>query len=139
MSKFCIQLNDISLPDAIAAVVEAWYDAQNTEGGLPQGPLTYEPGERIEIRDTTVLYESWHSGFVFYKAMSKKVGICAADKWNFEQKTPEYLLNGGQSGSIFTDRESGCLMKMPNNIRKCHPNFGDLRCPANNQSSNTSA
>jgi len=28
MSKFCIQLNDISLPDAIAAVVEAWYDAQ---------------------------------------------------------------------------------------------------------------
>ena len=29
MSKFCIQLNDISLPDAIAAVVEAWYDAQD--------------------------------------------------------------------------------------------------------------
>ena len=31
MSKFCIQLNDISLPDAIAAVVEAWYDAQDVE------------------------------------------------------------------------------------------------------------
>jgi hypothetical protein len=29
MSQFCIQLNDISLPDAIAAVVEAWHDAQD--------------------------------------------------------------------------------------------------------------
>ena len=30
MSKFCIELEGISMPDAIAAVVEAWYDAQNT-------------------------------------------------------------------------------------------------------------
>ena len=29
MSKFCIELEGISMPDAIAAVVEAWYDAQN--------------------------------------------------------------------------------------------------------------
>jgi hypothetical protein len=29
MSKFCIQLESMMLPDAIAAVVEAWYDAQN--------------------------------------------------------------------------------------------------------------
>ncbi len=29
MSKFCIELNGVMLPDAIAAVVEAWYEAQN--------------------------------------------------------------------------------------------------------------
>lgn len=29
MSKFCIELEGISMPDAIAAVIEAWYDAQN--------------------------------------------------------------------------------------------------------------
>jgi hypothetical protein len=29
MSKFCINLEGIMLPDAIAAVVEAWYDCQN--------------------------------------------------------------------------------------------------------------
>jgi hypothetical protein len=29
MSKFCIDLEGMMLPDAIAAVVEAWYDAQN--------------------------------------------------------------------------------------------------------------
>jgi hypothetical protein len=29
MSRFCIQLGGITLPDAIAAVVEAWYDAQD--------------------------------------------------------------------------------------------------------------
>jgi hypothetical protein len=29
MSKFCINLEGLMLPDAIAAVVEAWYDAQN--------------------------------------------------------------------------------------------------------------
>jgi hypothetical protein len=28
MSKFCIDLEGMMLPDAIAAVVEAWYDAQ---------------------------------------------------------------------------------------------------------------
>jgi hypothetical protein len=31
MTKFCIELEGVMLPDAIAAVVEAWYDAQNTE------------------------------------------------------------------------------------------------------------
>jgi|APGre2960657373_1045057.scaffolds.fasta_scaffold07353_4 hypothetical protein len=31
MSKFCIDLEGMMLPDAIAAVVEAWYDAQNAE------------------------------------------------------------------------------------------------------------
>jgi hypothetical protein len=31
MSNFCIDLDGMMLPDAIAAVVEAWYEAQNTE------------------------------------------------------------------------------------------------------------
>ena len=31
VSKFCIDLEGMMLPDAIAAVVEAWYDAQNAE------------------------------------------------------------------------------------------------------------
>jgi hypothetical protein len=30
MSNFCIDLEGMMLPDAIAAVVEAWYEAQNT-------------------------------------------------------------------------------------------------------------
>ncbi len=29
MTKFCIELEGITMPDAIAAVVEAWYDAQD--------------------------------------------------------------------------------------------------------------
>ena len=31
MSKFCIELEGMMLPDAIAAVVEAWYDAQGVD------------------------------------------------------------------------------------------------------------
>jgi hypothetical protein len=31
MSKFCIELKGMMLPDAIAAVVIAWHDAQDTE------------------------------------------------------------------------------------------------------------
>ena len=31
MSKFCIELEGVMLPDAIAAVVEAWYEAQNMD------------------------------------------------------------------------------------------------------------
>jgi hypothetical protein len=31
MSKFCIDLEGMMLPDAIAAVVEAWYDVQNAK------------------------------------------------------------------------------------------------------------
>lgn len=31
MSKFSIDLEGLTLPDAIAAVVEAWYEAQNAD------------------------------------------------------------------------------------------------------------
>lgn len=31
MSKFCIDLENMTLPDAIAALCEAWYDAQGAD------------------------------------------------------------------------------------------------------------
>ena len=31
MSKFCIELEGITMFDAIKAVIEAWYDAQNMD------------------------------------------------------------------------------------------------------------
>jgi len=34
MTKFCIELEDMALPDAIAAVVEAWLDAQSEENTI---------------------------------------------------------------------------------------------------------
>jgi hypothetical protein len=36
MTKFCIELEDMALPDAIAAVVEAWLDAQSEEPSKSQ-------------------------------------------------------------------------------------------------------
>jgi hypothetical protein len=45
MSKFCIDLEGMMMTDAIAAVVEAWLDAQNVEASSPQNTETYEPGD----------------------------------------------------------------------------------------------
>jgi hypothetical protein len=121
MSKFCIDLEGMMMTDAIAAVVEAWLDAQNVEASSPQNTETYEPGDLIEVRDTTVLHESWCNGFVFFKAMSTKVGVCLAEKWNFEEKKPQYLVDGGHYRYIFHNyKESGCCLKMPKNIRRYH-------------------
>ena len=39
MSKFCIDLDGMTLPDAIAAVVEAWYDSQIVEADSDVKPL----------------------------------------------------------------------------------------------------
>jgi len=36
MTKFCIELEEMALPDAIAAVVEAWLDAQSEEPSKSQ-------------------------------------------------------------------------------------------------------
>jgi hypothetical protein len=48
MSKFCINLEGLMLPDAIAAVVEAWYDAQNAGNMAKQNHGPYRPGEPID-------------------------------------------------------------------------------------------
>ena len=50
MSKFCIDLEDMMLPDAIAAVVEAWYDAQSEEAKPKQNRSSYQNGESIQMR-----------------------------------------------------------------------------------------
>lgn len=123
MSKFCIDLEGVMLPDAIAAVVEAWYDAQNVDNLIEQKcPMgKYQPGMQIEVRDS--IYESaWKRGWVFYKAYDKKVGICESDKWNFELNLPSYVVDGGGQycgkGDVYSSRESGCRMKQYQNIRR---------------------
>ena len=45
MSKFCIDLEGVMLPDAIAALVVAWYDAQN---GMQQA--NWEEELRLKIK-----------------------------------------------------------------------------------------
>ena len=47
MTKFCIDLEDMMLPDAIAAVIEAWYDAQV----LDNANADWENELRFEIKN----------------------------------------------------------------------------------------
>jgi hypothetical protein len=67
MSKFCIDLEGMMLPDAIAAVVEAWYEAQNAE--LAQ--------IKHEISDASVadLERRWGISRNALKARAKSLGI----------------------------------------------------------------
>jgi len=123
MSTFCIDLEGVMLPDAIAAVVEAWYDAQNVGNLVEQKyPLgKYQPGMQIEVRDS--IYESaWKRGWIFYKAYDKRVGICESDKWNFELNLPNYIVDGGgqycNKSDVYSSRESGCRVKQYQNIRR---------------------
>ncbi len=48
MSKFCIELEGMMLPDAIAAVVEAWYEAQNMQ------PLESELDQKISLSNKII-------------------------------------------------------------------------------------
>ena len=51
MTKFCIDLEDMMLPDAIAAVVEAWLDAQSEEPSKKWDPSKkWEDELRNEIK-----------------------------------------------------------------------------------------
>jgi hypothetical protein len=120
MSKFCIQLESMMLPDAIAAVVEAWYDAQNAGNMAKQNHGPYRPGEPIEIRDSAAPGSAWKRGWVFYKSCNVKIGICLAEKWNHELNKPDYLVKNGDRyySGVFSDRGSGCTVKQPENIRR---------------------
>lgn len=120
MSKFCIDLEGMMLPDAIAAVVEAWYEAQNVDKMDDQQNSPFKPGEPIEIRDSAAPGSAWKRGWVFYKACDAKVGICLADKWNHERNEPDYIASGkGYRGDVFTNPTvSGCRLKQPHNIRR---------------------
>ena len=117
MNKFCIDLDGVTLPDAIAAVVEAWYEAQNVENLIEQKNEPYQPGEPIEIRET--VNSAWKRGWVFYKDCNAKVGICLAEKWNYELNKPNYLRSGESAGLVFADpQRSGCTMKLRRHVRK---------------------
>ena len=123
MSKFCIDLEGVMLPDAIAAVVEAWYDAQNVDNLVEQKyPLgKYQPGDLIEVRDSASPGSAWKRGWVFYKACNSaaRVGICLSDKWNDKFNEPDYIAEGGNASYVFSNPTvSGCRLKQPNNIRK---------------------
>lgn len=120
MSGFCIDLEGMMLPDAIAAVVEAWYEAQNVDNIDKQQDLSFKPGEPIEARDSAAPGSAWQRGWVFYKACNTKVGICLADKWNHELNEPHYIASGeGHRGEVFSNpTASGCRLKQPHNIRR---------------------
>jgi len=67
MSKFCIDLEGTMLPDVIAAVVEAWYDAQNVESTQVWH----------QIRDVSVsdLEKRWGISRNALKARAKALGV----------------------------------------------------------------
>ena len=121
MSKFCIDLEGVMLPDAIAAVVEAWYDAQSVGNLIEQEHVPYQPGDLIEVRDSASPGSAWKRGWVFYKACNSaaRVGICLADKWNDKFNEPDYIAEGGDASYVFSNPTvSRCRLKQPNNIRK---------------------
>jgi hypothetical protein len=120
MTKFCIELEDMALPDAIAAVVEAWLDAQSEEGIYDKkSNAPYQPGELIEFRDSASPISPWKRGWVVYKVYHRKIGICELSKWDERSCQPDYLMNGGDSKQIFWDhRKTGCALKHTQNIRK---------------------
>ena len=117
MTKFCIDLEDMMLPDAIAAVVEAWLDAQSEDNLHKQQDAPFKPGEPIEVRDSAAPGSAWKRGWVFYKACNVKIGICLANKWNHELSKPDYEARNGHR-YLFSDRDSGCTVKQPENIRR---------------------
>lgn len=119
MNKFCIDLDGVTLPDAIAAVVEAWYEAQNVENLIEQKNEPCQPGEIIEIKNWQT--DEWEGGWVFFKAMKKKVGICSADQWNIDSRKPNWLVAGNPESCIFSSHNTGCKMRLPENIRRAYP------------------
>ena len=83
MSKFCIQLNGITLPNAIAVVVEAWYDAQDCVPQDKSGPSNLVP--------MTDLAGRWG---VTPNTVSRRLsflGIKPIRRGNFRFLTPEQL------------------------------------------------
>jgi hypothetical protein len=83
MSKFCIDLEDVMLPDAIAAVVEAWYEAQNR---TPQDKSRTD--DFIPMAD---LAGQWH---VTANTVSRRLaflGIKPIRRGNYRLLTPEQL------------------------------------------------
>lgn len=62
MTKFCIELEGVALPDAIAAVVEAWYDAQNVDNVETKQFYTIKELEKILNRSRASVYRALNTG-----------------------------------------------------------------------------
>ncbi len=62
MSKFCIELEGMMLPDAIAAVVEAWYDAQNVKAATITEFYTVKELEKVLNRSRASVYRILNTG-----------------------------------------------------------------------------
>ena len=56
MSKFCIELENVTLPDAIAAVVEAWYEAQNVDNRKEKTYYSVSELEKVLSRGRATIY-----------------------------------------------------------------------------------
>ena len=116
MSKFCIELEDVTLPDVIAAVVEAWYEAQNVD----IANLKYAPGQAIQRKPPCGNRERYEDGWVFYKYIpgGKKICICQRERFNFVHLKPQYLVDDphGIMGSAQA-REHGFAYCMIPSIR----------------------
>jgi len=56
MSKFCIELEGMMLPDAIAAVVEAWYDAhmEEEQSAIKKEICFIDQEQSMEALDLTI-------------------------------------------------------------------------------------
>jgi len=119
MTKFCIELEDMALPDAIAAVVEAWLDAQSEEPTLNQNRKSYQNGESIQRR-YSVHSNEWEDGWIFLRYIGEsKAGICRSDKYNFDLGMPQFLIDGGNPMRLFhIGSGSGCSMMLPHNIKR---------------------
>ena len=62
VSKFCIDLEGVMLPDAIAAVVVAWYDAQNVEVATTTEFYTVKELEKVLNRSRASVYRILNTG-----------------------------------------------------------------------------
>lgn len=56
MSKFCIELENVTLPDVIAAVVEAWYEAQNVDNREEKTYYSASELEKVLSRGRATIY-----------------------------------------------------------------------------------
>lgn len=56
MSKFCIELKGMMLPDAIAAVIEAWYETQNLNFNYSRKYYTVQELQKVLDRSKASVY-----------------------------------------------------------------------------------
>jgi hypothetical protein len=107
MSKFCIDLEGVMLPDAIAAVVEAWYDAQNEAGERPATKKCYtvEQLQKLLNRSKASVYRMLNTGNP--KALDSLFDPCKLN--------PEYRCDIKDPISVSSDEVERWLTQKTNN------------------------